>query len=146
VPTFAPGLEGAPERNFVSPGQPAFDCCPQLTVNATPISDAPLAPGGLAAGRKIGGSINHVGLTISITRCQPQTADTPPADSLQAVAEQTNADVWALWNHLQSLWRSGDLFKLCGEVFWDGARAIQPSGGCVGWTLGIRVSLDGYTD
>jgi len=33
VPVFAPGLGGAPERSYISPGQSADDCCPdQLTV------------------------------------------------------------------------------------------------------------------
>ena len=28
----------------------------------------------------------------------------------------------------------------------DGVRSLTPSGGCAGWVLGIRVSLDGYEE
>ena len=47
--------------------------------------------------------------------------------ALEAVAEQTNADAWALWNYLWNLCRSGDLFSICGGVFFDRLAPLTPS-------------------
>jgi hypothetical protein len=148
IPDFDAGLDGAPDRAFIAPGDPALDCCDQLTVNVAQILDAPTA-GGLAAGRKVAASVNHVYFAVTITRCVhvPDGDGNPPtSDELEADAAQMNADAWVLWNHLQNLWRSGDLFTFCDEVFWDGLRPLGPSGGCGGWTLFIHISLDGYQE
>jgi hypothetical protein len=149
IPAFAPGLAGAPGRSYVSPGLPALDCCDQLTVHAASIADAVTSPGALSAGRKIAAKINQIGLQVTITRCIPVVDDSgtlPTAEEMAAAAEQTNADAWALWNHLYNLWRADLLFSLCGEVFWDGMRSLNPQGGCGGWVLSLRVSLSGYEE
>lgn len=143
----APGLAGAPERRYVSPGTPAFDCCDQLTVHAQAITET-LDRNGLNQGIKhrLQSRVNLVQLVATATRCIPQLEGEsfPSATDLEAAAEQTNADAWALWNHVWNLARSGSLFTLCDEVFWDGMRAINPSGGCGGWTLTLRAELQGY--
>lgn len=150
IPASAPGLDGAPERAFVSPGQPAIDCCPQLTVHVDSVLDADTRPGGLAAGRRnVTGKKNHVRLVTTIVRCVVDsrtgtTITAPLAADLELTAEQMDADGWALWNHLYNAWRSGELFSLCGEVFFEGLRSMTEAGTCVGWVLTIRVSLDGY--
>ncbi len=147
LPTLDPSLDGAPDRRFVSPGTPALDCCDQLTVHVAAVSDAPLPPGGLAAGKRKPGSLNHVSLVATITRCipVPDAQGTPPPEGqLQAAAGQQDADAWVLWNDLEAMWRADDLFAGCREVFWDGLRPVGPAGGCGGWTLALRVSLEGY--
>lgn len=150
IPTFAPGLLGAPDRSFISPALPVFDCCEMLTVHVDPISESGTSPQGLATGRRATyGRINLVALVVSIVRCIPTaggTNDLPSIDSMQAAAEQTNADAWALWNHIYNLIRADDLLARCLEIFWDGMRPIAPSGGCGGWTLSLRVQLDGYEE
>lgn len=149
IPTFDPDLLGAPDRAFIAPGPPAIDCCDQLTVHVTQLSNAPVGDGGLTAGRRLAGSVNWVYLAVTIMRCVPMSdsAGTPPsAEDLDAAAEQLDADAWALWNHIPNLWRAGLLFTLCGEVFWDAMRPLGPSGGCGGWVLGLHVSYDGYQD
>jgi hypothetical protein len=70
----------------------------------------------------------------------------PLEEESQAAAAQVNADAWAIWNHTFNLVRSGELFRLCELVSWDGMRSIIPSGGCGGWTLVVRVKLDGYEE
>lgn len=146
IPTFDATLEGAPERYFVSPGLPVLDCCPQLSVHAAGVTEADTTPGGLGAGRRASAArLNHVALVVTIARCIPGEP-TPPADDLEAAAEQINADGWALWNHIWNLIRADLLFSLCGEVFWDGLRPLSPSGLCAGWTLNLRVRLDGYSE
>jgi hypothetical protein len=148
LPAF--GLEGAPERSFVSPGQPVLDCClgtynGQLTVHAAGVNDAQTTPGGLDAGRRIvRGKINHTLFLVTIARCIPVATDDgnpPPVEDLEAAAAQTNADAWALWNVLFNL--AEDFSTLCGEVFFDGFRPLPPSN-CAGWVGAIRVRLDGY--
>jgi len=148
IPDFVPGLSGAPARSYISPGLPALDCCDQLTVHSPVVLDTPLQPGGLAEGRKCPARKNSIGLQVTITRCIPviENDEWPQPVDMEAAAEQLNADAWALWNHLYNLVCSGELFTLCGEVFWDGLRSMNPQGGCGGWVLNIRVTLDGYAE
>ena len=148
IPLFAPGLGGAPERSFVSPGQSADDCCPQLTVWAQQVGESPNSPGSFRGRSASDGQINVIQLIARIIRCVDTGTDgriPDPAD-LQTSAEQINADGRALWNHLYNMVRADQLFMLCGEVFWDGMRSIVPSGGCGGWTLALRVEIDGYSE
>lgn len=149
IPLFDPTLEGAPDRQVITAGQPVMDCCDQLAATATQVLDAPLAPGGLAAGRKIAGKINHVAMAVTITRCYPmpdENGQPPTTDEQTEAARQINADGWALWNHLYNMWRADLLFTFCDELFFDSMRPLGPSGGCAGWVLQIRISLDGYEE
>jgi hypothetical protein len=148
VPTFAPALEGAPVRSFVSPGSPAADCCPQLTVHVVGVEEAQTHGGGLAEGRKaaFGGRINHVRLGMTLFRCVDMESQLPLQADLELAAEQVNADGWALWNHLYNMIRCEQLFEKCLGVFWEGLRSMTPEGGCCGWYLSVRVTLDGYEE
>ena len=146
VPTYAPALGGAPERNFVAPGPPALDCCDQLTVHVGPISEGATAPGQQKASYSW---INRVALVLTFTRCVPvQDANgNPPSASLQEdAAEQINADKWAMWNHLHNLIVQGELFDRCCDVVWGNLLPLIPSGGCGGSTLTITVCFDGYEE
>ena len=146
IPSLAPGLLGAPERAYVSPGTPALDCCNQLTVNAAPIAEAPTRPLEMGAGTRHQQQFrkNYVGFAITITRCGEWTDFPPPMDALQDIAEQTNADAWALWNYLWNEERSGALFSICDGVFNDRLAPITPSGGCSGWVFSFRAEVEGY--
>ena len=148
IPVFAPGLGGAPERSYISPGQSADDCCPQLTVWAQAVGESPRSPGTFRGKSASDGQVNVISLVARILRCVPtgNSGDPPAVDDMQDAAEQINADGWALWNHLYNMVRADQLFMLCGEVFWDGLRSITPSGGCGGWNLFLRVELDGYEE
>jgi hypothetical protein len=87
---------------------------------------------------------NYVAFTITITRCADLQDIPPPTDVLEAVAEQVDADAWALWNYLWNLARSGGIFSLCSGVYFDSLTALTPSGGCYGNVLNIRAELEGY--
>jgi hypothetical protein len=151
VPVFAPSLEGAPDRAFVCAGQPAADCCPQLTVHAEFVGELPTEPQGLPAGKRFH-RINQVGLVMTLFRCQPTGSETklgyepPNIIQLAAAGQQVNADGWALWNHLFNMRNASLLFTRCQGVFWQQLRALIPSGGCAGWTLGVLVNYDGYQE
>jgi hypothetical protein len=153
IPILAPGLEGAPERAFVSPGVPSFDCCPQLTVHAQDILDADTTPGGLGAGRRnVQGKKIYVRLVTTIIRCVADSrtgqilTTMPLTTDLEAAAEQTNADAWALYNHIFALWRSGGFLTVCSNLIFEGARSVGEQGKCAGWTMTLRAMLDGYDD
>lgn len=150
IPTFAPELEGAPERTITTSGQPVFDCCPQLSVNASTIREAQTNPLGLGSGTRHKQNFrkNHVGVQVWSARCLPDGSP-PLAADLNAAAEQTNADGWALWNYLWNINRPGStdpLVSLCDEFFMDSMTPLLPSGGCTGWLVSLRIELAGYGD
>ena len=157
IPGYDPALAGAPDRAFVSPGVPVFDwvepapdgvgCCDQVAVHVEAITDAPTSPGGLAAGQKKA-KINHVTLIATVTRCVPSwMGGLPPAVvDLEEAAAQINADGWALWNHIFNEMLAGTFLEACTEAFFDGMRALRPSGMCGGWVLTFRAQLDGYEE
>ena len=147
--TLTPAYDGAPDRQFVSAGTPAADCCPQLTVHAQSVIDgaqSPLAPKAAQA------KVNHVVLVATLFRCVSGGEESngrfiPPAVSvMQAEGEQHHADGWALWNHLQNLVRAEQLFQVCGDVTNWILTSLEPSGGCGGWRLQVTVGLDGYEE
>jgi hypothetical protein len=154
IPSYVSGLDGAPERRYVSPGEPAADCCPQLTVHSILLEEAPTEPSGLPIQRRAGRHIrlNHVVLAITLFRCVPVPReslsgfDPPAAEDLQAAAEQLNADAWAIWHHLFNMVDSGTLLTRCGGIIAEGATALTPSGGCAGWAFTYRIKLDGYEE
>lgn len=154
IPLYDPALDGAPDRAFVSPGAPSIDCCPgggQLTVHVDRLADA-FVKSGLEQGKLRPGKKNHVSFVITMARCvvdrrtsaTSQLTIPPFPDDQQETAAQTDADAWAIWNHLYNLWRADALFTLCGEVFFEIAQSLPQSGGCTLWQMVIRASLDGY--
>ena len=149
IPGLA-GLGGSPPRSFVTHGRPVLDCCDQLTVNVDAVTESPTGrvAGATAKSFKTGWT-NLVSLVATISRCIPVPdahGNPPPVAEMVAASAQLNADNWALWNHVHNLVVAGLLFEQCGEVYADGIRALQPNGGCAGWNMTWRVSLDGYPE
>jgi len=150
IPGFAPELEGAPARTFITAGQPSFDCN-QLTVNAATTREAATDPLGLGAGtrHRLAMRKNLVGIQVWITRCLNSSDAIPTVAQQSALAEQVNADGWALWNYLWNVNRTGSsdpIVSLCDEWYMDAMTPLQPSGGYSGWLLSIRAELAGYGD
>lgn len=147
IPGSAPELAGAPERKFVAAGTPVLDCCDQLTVHVGPVVEDPLSPSSAQSGQRarFDARKNQVTLTVTIGRCMDLSAlpSPPPVATLEADAEQHNADGWALWNEMWNLVRSGELFTLCADSK-PALRPLAPSGGCSGWTLTYQVWIEGY--
>jgi hypothetical protein len=143
------------DRAFVSPGVPSWDCG-QVAVyvgTAVEADTAPLMPP-LQPAHRVGGHrmLNLVTLTAVVIRCCVPTPTGegpnllyPSAASMQEVSDQTNADLWAIWNHLAQMKRSGALFPpQRREFIWDPAVPTAISGGCAGWQVQARVELGGY--
>jgi len=146
IPSFSPGLGGAPERAFVVMGTPALDCCDQLTVQAMPINEAPTEPLNMGAGTRHQQSFrkNYIGWRVTIVRCAEIKTIPMPVAAQEEIAEQCYADAWALWNYLWNMARAGEIFTICGGVYFDSLNPLTPSGGCYGSVLTIRAELEGF--
>jgi hypothetical protein len=141
-----------PDRVFLSPGPPSWDCPDQLCVHAGgPVIADTAAPGGvLMSGHRIQQTniVNVVSMTATILRCAPTIDDygnMPTALALTQCAQQTMADVWGIWNFLVARKADGTLFPPKErEFFLDGALVLNPAGAVAGWQIPVRVQLDGF--
>lgn len=143
---------GAPARQFVSHGPPAWDCCPMLAVHVgtAQVAATRVGTGALAPGHRIAltGLVQQPTLTATILRCHPYTEDGDPVDPalLTLEAAETNADLWAIRNWIPARVNDGSLFTggACREVELDTAVALTVEGLCAGWLIPLRLTLDGY--
>jgi hypothetical protein len=142
-------------RAFVSPGVPSWDCG-QVAVyvgSAVESDTAPLMPP-LQPMRRVdmGRQLNLVTLTAVVIRCcvpvptgEGSNLLFPSAAAMQEVSDQTNIDLWAIWNVLGQMKRAGSLFPPRRREFqWDPAVPTAIAGGCAGWQVQCRVELGGY--
>lgn len=125
--------EDAPGRAFVSPGPPAFDCCPQLSVHASLLRRDRTNPGG---GMCV--STFQVVLTADVIWCVPVgNGQKPPGPvELERAASIVARGGWLAYN--AALGWAGTV--LDGSV--DPALPIAPQGGCAGWRLVAMVGLE----
>lgn len=144
---------GAIERAFVSPGAPAWDCCPQLTVHVggpaegdtAPLSP-PLQPGHRTQQVAV---VPVIPLTATVIRCVPgpDASGNPPGVALlEAAAQAIDEDVWAIWAHTRFRFHDKTLFASPSsrELVFDPAFSEAPEGGCAGWQIPLRVAVGGY--
>lgn len=138
----------APARRFINPGVPVDDCCEQLVVYASPVTErATKIPAGQ---RHRLAWINLVTFSVLIGRCIPG-AETkgskivlPDPAELTAASAIVNADGWALWNGLHNRAADGEIFSICDDIVFGPLQARTPSGGCAGWLLDITAAVHGY--
>jgi hypothetical protein len=142
---------GAPDRQYISPGNVVHDCCEQLAVWVNPVGEGARSPGTLAPGFQI----TRPTLRVHATRCVPTGTIVgkryvpPTTTALSAAAEQIHADGWAMWNHFFNLLNAQPealLFSKCADLVNWGMTALTPSGGCAGWELFFTIGLDGYRE
>lgn len=143
---------GAIARALVSIGEPAFDCCPQLSVH-WPLVDkdtgSPNAAPFDRMHRLRGGSLNLVTVALTSIRCVPgprEDGQPPSAALLSASAAEVFADGWAMWNVLQRDLKDGLLWEgfPCREITLGPMLPIAPQGNCAGIRLTLSTSLGGY--
>lgn len=143
---------GAIDRAFVSVGEPAFDCCPQLSVHYVTVDKDLWSPNQAPGDRQHrlrGPSVNLVTWIITAIRCTPGVADLgriPTAGELTASSEGIFADGWAMWNWLQKDLREGLLFAgfPCRELWISPMQPVAPQGNCGGTRLLVQAELGGY--
>lgn len=144
---LADTIGGTPDRSYVAPAEPAFDCCPFLTVHVPSISEASTTDPGIVGGhRSTTGSIILVEYVVTAVRCAPEPGSgstLPSLTAIEASAREVEEDGWALWNRLRSAIRCGEIFAECSEVYFDGGLSIPEQGGCVGWQFRVRAALPG---
>lgn len=144
---LAETIGGTPERSYVSPAEPAFDCCPMLSVYVANLGEDSTAagPGGVATGhRTMVGSIILATYVLHAVRCAPASGSSLPSlVEIERVAREVEEDGWALWNRIRSAVKCGEIFGTCQEVYFDGASFVPEQGGCVGWQFTLRANLDG---
>lgn len=144
--------EGSPDRAFVSPGSPSWDCPEQLTVHVGEPAQAdtfPLQPSLAPAHRvTVQGEVDLISMTATILRCVPTMTENgamPTPLEIDQAAQQTCADLWAIWSMLKIGKRDGTLFPPKDrEFFLDPAVAVPQGGGAGGWQIPIRVQLGGF--
>lgn len=139
---------GAPDRAYVSPAQPTFDCCPMLTVVVTGLDEAdtsPTFPAEAPARRTDFGNVILASYEIWAIRCAPviNGGELPSPSEIAASALEVQEDGWALWNGLREAIRANDLFDGCLGIHVDGGNPINEQGGCVGWVFRLRASIPG---
>lgn len=171
IPVELPGLDGCPCRKAVVAGTPAADGCDegcaapppgeypgQLTVNVVRIfttnyNDFPreVAFRGNAVVRDSRGClppVTAVELNVTVFRCAPIPTDQgcpPTPEQLEASALQLNVDMLAVQQGIiccladagQSEQHPNGYRYVMGS-----SRVIDPSGGCVGFSQSLTVSLD----
>lgn len=129
---------GAPERQVVSPGRPPADC-EQVAVHVEAISEANV---------ERSSRTNQLAFVVTVYRCVPVPSSSmkmPSAAKITEAGEVTNADAWALWNHLWNMYRAGCLFRECRQITMA-ARALEQQGGFGGWRVTLGTHLDGYEE
>jgi hypothetical protein len=139
---------GLPDRSYVAPAEPAFDCCPFLTVHVPALGEDTTAVGlgGVAGGRRATtGSVILATYVILAIRCAPQAeaSGLPALSDIEAVAREVQQDGWALWNVLRQAIRDGEIFGMCSEVYFDGGVSVPEQGGCIGWRFTVRAAIPG---
>jgi hypothetical protein len=153
ISTFDVSLAGAPERRYVAPEEPAWDCCEQLVVYAPGLMDqltSPLTPTPVIGTRHRVAHIPLTRLAVQVGRCVPQgklnggTWTPPTAEAIDASAQQVMADGWALYNGIYNRLYQGLLSDRCSEVEWNGVAPFSPNDDCAGWIMSFRFQLDGY--
>jgi hypothetical protein len=145
------GLRGCPDRAYVSPGLPAFDC-EQLTVHVAALAEevtSPLNPNPATGQRHKFGRICDVTFTTTIVRdlCALTDQNTPPdpvAEDRDAL--QLDCDAWVIWETFYYRARAGTLLGAdrCLIRRMQASHPVDPSGGVGGWLIQMQLQIDGY--
>lgn len=142
---------GPIDHAYVGNAIPALDCCPQLTVDVRSLlfeNTAPTTP--LPAIRSRTTMVGYflALFVITVTRCSPSLdgrGNPPSVTDLEATSRETNEDLWAIWNTIQTLLRDNALFGgRCAGAYLDPPVPVNDEGKCAGWAIQVRAPIDGY--
>ncbi len=138
----------APEdRRLVTVGDPAYDCCPQLSVHATAIREADQGDTS-ADGVFPCVGVHVVDLVVTLLGCVPVTGEDGKPPKVQALNTSANglyAAAWTMWCGLYNRIGNGDLYGSAqpGRVVrLRPLRPVTPQAGCAGWMVAVTVQLD----
>lgn len=156
VAALATTPSGAPARQLVSVGDPAYDCCPLVSVHVRAGDRAGYGPAqsaGDSMHRSRTTTVNLFSFTITTLRCVPVMQGgaggimAPTPADLSASAAEVYRDGWTLWNCLSRDLRAGTLWQgyPVRELELGPIVPANTQGGCGGWLLLLTAALDGYT-
>lgn len=148
IDALATTVGGAPERAYVSPARPPFDCCPFLAVYTAQIGEettSPFSPPAATGGRQRYGRINLVTLRVLSLRCATywDGETVPNADDIEVVAREVQEDGFALWCGFHNAIQAGLFLDNCADIHMDFGRPVEERGTCVGWDFQLRAELGG---
>lgn len=138
-----------PERRYVCPGVPAWDC-EQFTVwceSSGPHGGDPVAEQPDSQLESAGHALRYATLVVEVVRCVPTVnadnvdAEPPSADALEAAAELLYGDAILCPGAIVRAQRDGAL-PACSTLAVLSWQPLGPSGGLAGGALRVRVSLD----
>ena len=125
---------GAPSRRYVAVGDPAFDCCPQLTVHASNIRMTPTYVDN--NGYRIGPSEYLVDMNVVLLRCFPTGAEIAAAD-LDGVSEILYMDAALMYWKFECALLNGQVPEVASTgctLYAPGLmNPVTPQAGCGGW-------------
>lgn len=155
VAILAATTAGAPANQYVSHGEPPYDCCDTLTVHV-----GMLRYGAFKLGADESTGVRDpkmpvvpvLPLVVTALRCMramPQGGlqiSLPTPAVMAADAQAVYSDGWSLFCGIGNAFRAGSLFAgyPCRPFEVDPALPVAPEGGCLGWTLTVQVALDGF--
>lgn len=144
-----PEADGGPGgRALVSPGLPSIDCCPWLSVHISghTVAAAGAGSGVLSQGRKVG-LVPQVTYALIVARCMPgieKGRKFPAVADLELTAQMVDQDMWAITDAVRKA-QAADQFGGCREFEHLGATPLDPAGGCGGWTIRWKATVEGIT-
>lgn len=132
-------------------GTPIIDCCPWLSVHIAGQGVASTNPQGpLGSGhKKTTKFVPQVSFLVVVARCIPgleKGKKLPSVAALENAARATSEDMWAITDAVRKEDIAGTLFAgACREVEHLGSTPIDPAGGCAGWLIRYRATIEGIT-
>lgn len=123
--------------------------CDQLVVSGLNVGQSSTIGQPSQSGvRHIHGAVNLVGFLVTIARaCAPTFDDhgNPPAEAAISAAAKLMFDTtWAIWTRIYQLKRADTLFEgKARELYMDGGRALETTGGLLRAEIEIRAEIYG---
>lgn len=137
----ADALNPAPTRQFVSHGEPAWDCS-QLTVHLVNVHPKPFLDPTSAKCAVVAVAVYRIGLVGCVAG--PDGKGRPPmAVTLNDEALALLNQAWRLWKTLTRRWRDG-AFGDCKLVTWLPLEPAEAQGLMAGWKMDVEIELTGY--
>lgn len=134
---------------FVSFNEPAWDCCPALSVFVSNLRPSPADTARMVEGRICCPSTYQVDLTFVILGCymtQDPTNASVTAAILNSEAQQLLAIGLVAWSGFICQWRAGNIVETdpggCNLLWMSPLDPVGPEGGCAGWRFTVTVLLD----
>jgi hypothetical protein len=137
-----------PERQVITVGPPALDCCEQVAVAVIDGRDAQIGPQDEAGRMQACMTMNLAGLRVTVTGCVPTTSESGDPPSPTRIIEASTdlyAQGWTLWCGLRSRLAAGVVFDeatdLARSYILGPLLPLPEQGGCAGFTCDVLFEL-----